>query len=587
MRRFALLIFFAGVLFATETLHLRISSETVPTGGLAQIKLFVTAPQPIASGRIAFQRDPTVFGAVSDATVFSAMGDAYGNWFAYPGGALGTELGDLAAQFTSPSAGVGHSPDLPVLEITALVATGTHTVTLNLSDSFFKDPLGADYALDVQPGVRTVGKGTLSLSNVTPGGGAIPAGAVLSLQGTGFTPSTAVEIDGIGSAASEFVRPDLINVTLAAPTEMTGRRVQVRGGDEQVEYWTWLHYSPELFAGTPASECALKCGMIFPAQAAAAISWGGPLLIPRPNHAYGLALLNSNPVPVEVTVTQVGLVRRTATDSIPAWGSRNISISNPPSVAVETNPRLPIRILAYDYTPGGLSRTFQAYPVPRLANAAGGFIESVAPGEIISIYGVNLGVPSPAGLAFDSDGKVASTLEGTRVLANGVPAPLLYVSTSQINAVVPYEVAGEQSATIRVEYAGETSATWSVPVADTAPGIFQPVLNSDNSVNTASNRAARGSIIQIFATGEGVTSPPGVTGSITHGSGGMPKLHVTVTIGGLDAPVQSAGSVAEAVAGLFQVSVLVPQNLAPNQSVPIVLTVGSASSQSFSSIVVQ
>jgi uncharacterized protein (TIGR03437 family) len=561
----------AGTLCAVETLHLRISSEAVPEGGLAQIKLFVTPPQPIASGRIVFQRDPSVFGAVSQATVFSIAGDAYGSWFASPCECLGIRLGDLAAQFASPSAGVGRSPDLPILEVTASVDTGTHSVMLDLSRSSFKNPQGVVYLLDVQPGFVTVGEGTLSLSNVTPGGGLIPTGTVLSIQGTGFTPSTLVEIDGVDSASSEFVSPSLIHVALAAPAEMDGKRVRLRSLDgAQVDYWSWLHYSPDLFAGTQATECA-TCGMIFPRNTAAAASW---FANPHPNHGFGIAFLNPNPVPVEVTVTQPGQVSNTSTDTIP------------PATTVQTNPPMPIRMLGYDYTPAGSSDTIQSYPIIRLGNAASGFVDSVAPGEIISIYGLNLSLETSAGLVLGSDGRVASELEGTRVLFDGVPAPLLYVSASQINAIVPYEVAEGQLTTIQVEYTLDTNAVWEAPVVDAAPGIFRFVLNQDDSVNSLSNPAARGSIIQIFATGQGITSPPGVTGSVTDGSPPTPVLPVGVTIGGIDAPVQSAGSVQDAVAGLFQATVLVPQSLPPSLSVPIVLTVGSASSQDSVSIAV-
>ena len=225
--------------------------------------------------------------------------------------------------------------------------------------------------------------------------------------------------------------------------------------------------------------------------------------------------------------------------------------------------------------------------ISQFAITGGGFPQPVAPGEIISIYGLNLGLESPAGLSFDAEGRVASELQGTRVLFDGVPAPLLYVSNSQINVIVPYEVAGKQLTTIRVERNRLTNAAWGVPVISSVLGIFR-VLNQDNSANSEANRTARGSIIQIFATGEGQTSPPGVTGSVTHADLRKPVLPVTVTIGGVEALVQYAGSVPESVAGLFQVNVLVPQNLAINKfdmSSPIVLTVGSSSTGS--SILVQ
>jgi uncharacterized protein (TIGR03437 family) len=414
----------------------------------------------------------------------------------------------------------------------------------------------------LQPGVVTAGKGTLSLSNVTPGGGVVPAGYALTIQGTGFTPSTAVEIEGVAIASSEFPGPDLIKVTLAAPTEMSGKRVRLRNPDgAQVEYWAWLHYSPELFAGSPASACGIGCKLIFPLNAAAAASLGRPFASPHPAHGFELALQNPNPVPVEVTITEAGKVQERVSDIIPAWGSRHLLISNPPNTAVQTNPPMPIRILGFDYSIYGVFGSLAGYPAVRLANAAGGFVDSVAPGEIISIYGLNLGVQSPS--------------EGTRVLFDGVPAPLLYVSTSQINATVPYEVAGQQFTTIRVEHNRETNATWGAPVVAAAPGIFLPVLNQDNSVNSPASPAARGSIIQIFATGEGAKELR------------KPVPPVSVSIGAIDAPVQYAGSAPDAIAGLFQVNVQVPQSLAPSPGAQIVLMVGSASSQNYSPLAVK
>jgi uncharacterized protein (TIGR03437 family) len=156
-----------------------------------------------------------------------------------------------------------------------------------------------------------------------------------------------------------------------------------------------------------------------------------------------------------------------------------------------------------------------------------------------------------------------------------------------VNAIVPYEVAGNGVTTMQVEYNGTQASAWGVAVAPAAPAIFTldsssqgqaAVLNEDNSVNGPSNPAARGSVIQIYATGEGQTSPPGVTGSVTHADLKKPLLGVSVTIDGLDAPVVYAGSAPESVAGLFQVNATIPPGVKPGPTVPIILTVGSASS---------
>ena len=137
---------------------------------------------------------------------------------------------------------------------------------------------------------------------------------------------------------------------------------------------------------------------------------------------------------------------------------------------------------------------------------------------------------------------------------------------------------------------------WTVPVAAATPGIFTlassgigpaAVLNQDNSVNDPAHPAARGSIIQIYATGEGQTAPPGVTGAVTGSDLKTPLLPVKVAIGGQDALVQFAGSAGNAVAGLFQVNAVVPQAVTPGTAVPITISVGGVASQSGVTIAVQ
>ena len=58
------------------------------------------------------------------------------------------------------------------------------------------------------------------------------------------------------------------------------------------------------------------------------------------------------------------------------------------------------------------------------------------------------------------------------------------------------------------------------------------LLNQDNSVNSASNPAGVGTVIQIFATGGGQTMPPSVTGTLAANSLDTTVLPVTVTVGG-------------------------------------------------------
>lgn len=215
---------------------------------------------------------------------------------------------------------------------------------------------------------------------------------------------------------------------------------------------------------------------------------------------------------------------------------------------------------------------------------------AVSPGEIITIFGNSIGPVSPTtGTSFTptSSGTVPTTLAGVSVTFNNVPAPLIFVSQSQINAIVPYEVAGQTSVPVVVTNSGTASAMFSVPVVATAPAIFSlaesgsgqgAILNQDASVNGTSNPAAPGSIISIYATGEGQLVPPGTTGCISGGTLPLPKpvANVSVTVGGQAvSSIEYAGEAPDFVCGLIQINATLPANLSAGPQ-PVVLTIGSA-----------
>jgi uncharacterized protein (TIGR03437 family) len=220
----------------------------------------------------------------------------------------------------------------------------------------------------------------------------------------------------------------------------------------------------------------------------------------------------------------------------------------------------------------------------------------LAPGEIIAVIGSGIG-PAPTGLDLDSSGRVRSSLGNSQLLINGIPAPLIYASVGQLNAVVPYEVGTSRTATVQAVSNGLMSDIWEVPLAPSSPGIFTldatgvgraAALNGGSSVNDPSNPVLRGTIIQIYATGEGELSPPGVTGGITADSDvKKPVLDVSVAIGGVNAPVQFVGSAPELVAGVLAVNVIVPQGVAPGSKVPISITIGGVDSQRAVTVAVQ
>jgi uncharacterized protein (TIGR03437 family) len=143
---------------------------------------------------------------------------------------------------------------------------------------------------------------------------------------------------------------------------------------------------------------------------------------------------------------------------------------------------------------------------------------------------------------------------------------------------------------------GVQSNTMSIPVAAAKPGIFSAnssgagqgaILNEDSTVNSPSNPAGRNTIIQIFATGEGGTAPPGVDGKIAADVYPKPLLRVVISIGGKNAEVVYAGAAPFQVAGLLQVNARIPDGVAPSASVPVILTVGTSSSRAGISVAIK
>jgi uncharacterized protein (TIGR03437 family) len=243
--------------------------------------------------------------------------------------------------------------------------------------------------------------------------------------------------------------------------------------------------------------------------------------------------------------------------------------------------------------------------VPTIAgviNAASGAVSKITPGMAISIFGTDLG-PS-TGVAFTNPtngGTLATTLGGTQVLFNGTPVPVLFAWANQVNALVPFELSdvvggSNPNAVLQVTYGGQTSNGDTLPVVATEPGLFAAngagtgegaILNQDSSVNSTSNPAAAGTIIQLFGTGGGVTIPPSVDGTLNPlTTTGELSASVTVTIGGQPAQVSYSGPAPDLVAGVFQINAMIPSGT-PSGPAAVVVTVGGVASQVNLTVAVQ
>jgi uncharacterized protein (TIGR03437 family) len=200
----------------------------------------------------------------------------------------------------------------------------------------------------------------------------------------------------------------------------------------------------------------------------------------------------------------------------------------------------------------------------------------VAPGEVVTLFG--------SGFRPNSTGRISDT----SVSFNDIPSPLLHAAPTQINAVVPYAVTGS-TVQIQVSYLNQKLGEVTVPVLTAAPGIFSAngtgvgqgaILNQDSTVNSPLHPAARGSIVMIYGTGAGPMHPPLQDGQIAPVSPLSSLIStVSVTIGGINAPVIYAGSAPGLVTGIFQINCKVPEGVSSGLSIPIVVQVGKTSSQ--------
>jgi uncharacterized protein (TIGR03437 family) len=241
--------------------------------------------------------------------------------------------------------------------------------------------------------------------------------------------------------------------------------------------------------------------------------------------------------------------------------------------------------------------TVTAIPTPTVTfvrNAGSGAIMPIAPGEIISIFGTNLGPATPVTTNTSQD--FPGTLSDTQVLFDNIPGAMWYTSATQINVIVPYEIAGRTSSQMQVVYKNTTSSSLNLQVAVAAPGMFLTTggqvsaYNQDGTVNGAAHPVPKGMALQIFATGEGATNPAGVTGKIIPADGSVlksPLAPVSVTIGGQQVTPFYAGSAPGLVSGALQVNVYVPDTAPSGPAVPIVLTIGGISSQGTATVAIQ
>lgn len=215
-----------------------------------------------------------------------------------------------------------------------------------------------------------------------------------------------------------------------------------------------------------------------------------------------------------------------------------------------------------------------AYTAADIVNASDYSPAPFAPNSIVSLFGSNL--------AWD-DGSVLSTptapttILGVTVFVNSMPAPLLYVSSPQINFVIPSLLrAGD--VTVRVVKQGISGPIVTIKLTNGAPALFDIgsgfaiATHADGSLLSATSPGQPGEIVVVYATGLGYTWPTPQYDEIPLAAAVMQSLSdLRVSLDGvvLDSGRIKYAGVTPGYLGLYQLNLELPPDVGANPAIQV------------------
>ncbi len=263
--------------------------------------------------------------------------------------------------------------------------------------------------------------------------------------------------------------------------------------------------------------------------------------------------------------------------------------------------------VAFAVSVGGLQTEFTGYARQSPSTTAAGVVNAasfqqgagVSPGSYISIFGSNLsdGTNTTAALPFlpglddvgcDVDPNLGYpcyvSVSFDVPSANlSVPGYMIYVSPTQVNLQLPWELQGHTSALMKVYIDYSYGNVVTIPLATYSPAMYEnsgnvAALDANFKPIGSANPAVRGQVIQIYANGLGPVSNQPASGSAASSNPlsqttGTP----TVTIGGVTANVSFSG-LAPGFPCLYQINAEVPTGIAAG-SQPVVVSIGGVTSK--------
>jgi uncharacterized protein (TIGR03437 family) len=468
----------------------------------------------------------------------------------------GLPAGSYSGAVTISSAGASNSP----LTVAVRLDVGSAPATLTASPSSLAFTWVSGQAL---PAAQTV----------VLGSNGVPLSVSISISGTAWLraqPSGNIALIGLPGTVSVWVDP-----TGLAPGNYTSKITFASSTAANKSVVVDITLSVN--AGIPTTTGVWPPGVAVNSPATVVTIAGTSF--------FSTTVASAGATALTTTVLSATTLLATIPASLLTGGDLSLTVTTPAPGGGTSNPAL----------------TFKVYPpgpqIQAVANVASYDTSGIAPGEILTIYGISLG-PSTLTLFQPQGGVIATSLPATgaatTVTIDGVTAPLLYTSANQISCIAPFALASKIGAQVdvAVTYNGLTSPVFPITVLTASPGVFTvdssgagqgAILNynattGDYTINGSGSAAAKGSTVVLYATGFGQTNPAGAEGQMIAGTV-SPVGAVTLTIGGQAATIQAAVCPAGSVPGVLQVNATVPATVTTGNAIPVVLSVGGVNSQ--------
>lgn len=214
-----------------------------------------------------------------------------------------------------------------------------------------------------------------------------------------------------------------------------------------------------------------------------------------------------------------------------------------------------------------------AYSAESIVNGANFAPGPLAPNSAATIFGTNLAWWTEQMNAENTrEGFLPGFLADVRVFVANYLAPLIYVSPTQINFLVPGDLR-PGPVTVWVARQGVHGPEVTVTLVEAAPQFFASpdgyviAQHTDYSQVTPEHPALPGEVIVVYATGLGITRPNPAAGEIPKYAGLMARLDaLRVSVGGVTLEPERVlyAGLTPGWAGLYQINLRLPDTLGPN-----------------------